>query len=498
LNLPNFALQIQELSTFEKKYLIEEYSMETFPPNMILNNNQETRLPHLKFEIPRNQSKLVIVDGSQQLVRVYEKYLVAAGLKVVAKFFSGEDLLSYLNSDKNRLTDSIILIEHKLPLMDGIEVTKQVKQVHPDQKIILLTLEEDLFKFKLDANLFDGMLQKPITMTELLRTLEKVASPLRMKGSWIFDNPDDIRRLLRDILDDTNEKMCAVRLPTSVIRGLNVASHIPTYNAATAKGLKVYMITEITKDNMFYCKQVLLNSGVQLRHLDGVQHNFAVWDAKHLVEGIQTPSDSFSMGACLYSNLSQIVDKNQYLFDHLWGISIPGDQKIKELESNTIPSRVSIISGEDEIFQTMQGMIQGAHAYLDACIVPPYSINLSSPELLQAMVGMISRGIHSKILFEVTKNSSSLVKRMMEMGIEVRHLSNLKGSFGLNEKELMTTATFNDKESSQQAAMLYSNHSGLVEQHKAIFEKLWNGATPASLKIEEIERQDQEISPKKI
>ena len=76
------------------------------------------------------------------------------------------------------------------------------------------------------------------------------------------------------------------------------------------------------------------NQGIQIRHLDGVQGNFAIWDEKHSMEAIQIPSNSSPQRRLLYSNLDTIVGKNQYEFDHLWSASIPAEQKIKELELN--------------------------------------------------------------------------------------------------------------------------------------------------------------------
>jgi len=72
----------------------------------------------------------------------------------------------------------------------------------------------------------------------------------------------------------------------------------------------------------------------------------------------------------------------------------------------------------------------------------------------------------------------------------MRHLSNMRGSLGFSENEIMATATFSDEERKQDAAVLYSNHSGLIEQHKSIFEKLWSIATPGERKIKEIEEEN--------
>ncbi|MFI5420676.1 MAG: hypothetical protein ACHQ1H_06880, partial [Nitrososphaerales archaeon] len=62
------------------------------------------------------------------------------------------------------------------------------------------------------------------------------------------------------------------------------------------------------------------------------------------------------------------------------------------------------------------------------------------------------------------------------------------------EKELMSTATFDDNESKREASMLHSTYSGVVMQHRSIFETLWNGAIPAADIINEIEKRSQELT----
>jgi hypothetical protein len=43
------------------------------------------------------------------------------------------------------------------------------------------------------------------------------------------------------------------------------------------RGIKLRVITEITKDNISYCKE-LMKLSIELRHLDDVKGNFSVSD----------------------------------------------------------------------------------------------------------------------------------------------------------------------------------------------------------------------------
>ena len=51
-------------------------------------------------------------------------------------------------------------------------------------------------------------------------------------------------------------------------------------DAKKTRGTILRFITEITKDNISYCKQIMEN--VELRHLDGVKGNFGVSDTEYI------------------------------------------------------------------------------------------------------------------------------------------------------------------------------------------------------------------------
>jgi len=61
------------------------------------------------------------------------------GISVVGEAANGQELLSLLTKEETDL----ILMDLKMPLMDGIEATEQIKSKYPDIKIIVLSMYED-------------------------------------------------------------------------------------------------------------------------------------------------------------------------------------------------------------------------------------------------------------------------------------------------------------------------------------------------------------------
>ena len=112
--------------------------------------------------------------------------------------------------------------------------------------------------------------------------------------------------------------------------------------------MKFRYVTEITKDNLSYCKEMLKFS--EIRHLDGVKGNFEVCDKKEYVAAttLQSANKQQPMPQLIYSNVKEVVEQQQYIFDTLWSRAIPSEQKIKEIEYGIMPEITEIIHSPEE------------------------------------------------------------------------------------------------------------------------------------------------------
>ena len=455
----------------------------------------------MKFDTARKNTKIIIVDGSKSRSYVYAKYFAMADLNVAATFASAGDALSYFASDeeigKGTAANSIVLLDGEMAGRGELEAVMELKRLIPNQKMIL-ALSNDISASRFgDKELFDGFIRKPFTISELMDEIQKATSPLQMKGSRIFQSHEEIERLVQDILADSREKMCSIRNPAFVTQGgAGVSGQLSAYLAARSRGLKVFLITEITRENMFYCKQLMLNQGIQVRHLDGLRTDFIVWDEKHSVETIRAPVESSSAPEqVLYSNLEHIVDKNQYEFDALWSIARPAERVIKDLEARQQEkeeeAKFSVLTGNDLVGQNRTNIVRNARLYIDACIIPAWLEYLLKPDVLQAGIQAVSRGVHCRLLTEITRESLPVCKKLIENGVEIRHLSNQKGAFALNEKEATVNAEAEEPTANKPFSTIYSNYPNFVAQHRSIFNTLWQIAIPASVRVEQIETEEE-------
>jgi DNA-binding NtrC family response regulator len=117
-------------------------------------------------------SSIMLVDDEVPFVETMTKRLDKRGLKVVAAH-SGEDALNLLNKEDGV---DVIILDVKMPGMDGIETLREIKKRHPLKEVIMLTghatVETAIEGMKLGA--FD-YLMKPCDI-DILVTKVKEAS----------------------------------------------------------------------------------------------------------------------------------------------------------------------------------------------------------------------------------------------------------------------------------------------------------------------------------
>jgi two-component system, OmpR family, sensor histidine kinase VicK len=105
------------------------------------------------------------------------------------------------------------------------------------------------------------------------------------------------------------------------------------------RAVKIRIITEITTQNISYCKEIM-NIG-DVRHLEGIKGNFVIADrAKYA--GIANTHDG-KIAQLISSNVMAFVEQQQYFFEMLWNKAIPAKKRIREIEEGRSPEKLEII-----------------------------------------------------------------------------------------------------------------------------------------------------------
>jgi DNA-binding NtrC family response regulator len=118
------------------------------------------------------KKKILVVDDEDSLRTVLSTELASEGYDV-GTAADGDDAITELG----KKVFDLILLDIKMPRMNGFEVLKHVKDKHPRTKVIMLTgfadLKNAIESKKLGA---EDFVSKPYDLVDLLTTIERVMS----------------------------------------------------------------------------------------------------------------------------------------------------------------------------------------------------------------------------------------------------------------------------------------------------------------------------------
>jgi DNA-binding NtrC family response regulator len=117
---------------------------------------------------------ILLVDDERDFVEMLSLRLTDAGHRVRAAYSGQEALAILAESQGERIPEiDVVVLDIKMPGMDGIEALKQIKARHPVVEVILLTGHGavDTAVTGLKAGAFDYLL-KPADFDELITKLE--------------------------------------------------------------------------------------------------------------------------------------------------------------------------------------------------------------------------------------------------------------------------------------------------------------------------------------
>jgi DNA-binding NtrC family response regulator len=117
-----------------------------------------------------DKSKILVVDDEEALRTVLSSELTSEGYDVRSAG-DGDEAIAILAKEPFRL----ILLDIKMPRMNGFEVLRHVKKHYPSTRVVMLTAFADLKNAieskKLGA---EDFVSKPYDLVDLLTTIERV------------------------------------------------------------------------------------------------------------------------------------------------------------------------------------------------------------------------------------------------------------------------------------------------------------------------------------
>jgi signal transduction histidine kinase len=274
---------------------------------------------------------------------------------------------------------------------------------------------------------------------------------------------------------------------------------------AKKRGVKLRYLTEITKDNIAYCKD-LISIVDEMRHLDGIKGNFMISESEYLSPIILFEKAKIA-SQIIYSNQKEVVEQHQYVFDTLWNKAISAEERIKNLEGGKLEedlqkhNNTRLLENQDEIIREIKrknnaadklsictgfGGMQMSYNYLFDSYK---NVVDKSKKQRQQREEEVVQGLGLRWITNIERESLSLVKKFLEAGINVRHIKNMPPlSFGVSDNEVAITIE-KMEEGKMSHKFLISNEPLYVNHFDSLFDELWRNGIDAAERIKEIEEK---------
>jgi two-component system sensor histidine kinase VicK len=272
------------------------------------------------------------------------------------------------------------------------------------------------------------------------------------------------------------------------------------FEDAKRRGVKLRYITEIKTENVSFCKELLTSIVNELRHLDGIKGNFYVSEKEYIAPGALHEKDKPS-SQIIKSNMKEIVEEQQYIFDTLWNKSIPAEDKIKEIEQEIEPEYFRVINDNEEATNILIDLVKNAQREILFLLPNDKALTrIDRLGLIDHLIDKCNNRINSKeakgeegenefrakIICPLSDANLNIVNRILQntsSSNNIRIVNGNNSSFGIiivdNKKFLKAELREPEAEQFSEAIGLsfYSNSNPSVESYKLFFELLWNERT---------------------
>ena len=193
--------------------------------------------------------KVMIVDD-QALIREGLKMMLSLSseIEVMMEASNGKEAFESLKQEK----PDVILMDIRMPVMDGVESIKLIKDIYPQIKIIILTtFNEDEYIFEGLKNGADGYILKDIKSDEIIKGIKSV-----YQGNTLLQ-PEIANKVVKAFknFDEPSHK----KEDTLIIRG--------KYENLTPREVEISILVSKGKSNKEISKALYITEGTVKNYL---------------------------------------------------------------------------------------------------------------------------------------------------------------------------------------------------------------------------------------
>jgi hypothetical protein len=275
-----------------------------------------------------------------------------------------------------------------------------------------------------------------------------------------------------DILADRNA-------PTIIMKSNTYKNN---YINLRNQGATIRFLTEITKDNIQYCKELteIVN---EFRHLDGLKGSLCISESE-FISTTTTWKQRQSRYPIIYSKEKQFVEQQQFIFDTIWKKATSVTQRVLEIEKGVTPVFI-----ESSLFTTdSRDKAYGIMSSANKEILQIFSTSKAFHRQMDTggiaklkEIGRNKQGLIIKILTPKDDEIEKIVTKLNDSNFMVKFIEPLSriSIVVVDRKYSLIIETKDDSKQLLTDAigfMTYSNSIPTVLTYATIFDNFWKQA----------------------
>ena len=192
---------------------------------------------------------------------------------------------------------------------------------------------------------------------------------------------------------------------------------------AKNRGVKLRYVTEVTEENILYCKE--LSKFAEVYHLNGVKGNFEVSQNEISGKGeyiaTATLQEAEPVAQLIYSNVREIVEQQQFVFDTLWNRAIPSEVRIKEIEEGIKPETIEVIVNPKEALEAEYRLLKSAKQEIQMIFSAVNTFHMQEKQLglTRILTNLSKQGVSIKVLTPIDNQVKELIADINEQ-VEIK------------------------------------------------------------------------------
>jgi signal transduction histidine kinase len=254
------------------------------------------------------------------------------------------------------------------------------------------------------------------------------------------------------------------------------------YKSMKSRGIKIRWVTDITKDNLTHCKDLMQYA--EVRHISYLNENFRMSETEYIEA--TTTKEGLPIPKLIYSNSKEIIGQQQYIFETLWDKAVPAEHRIKEIEQEIESQRIAVIYDARQALELYHWLIMSAEKEIK--VVFPTTNALIRQDKAGILFLLQEAAAVKKCQVKILMPNDELIRNFIPTNnnsnnISTRFIDHEEGGKATilivdNKVSFVMELKDDSKETFHEAIGLstYSNSKAGVLSYVSMFESLWEQA----------------------